>query len=155
MMKMLFVCLGNICRSPMAEAVMKDKLANSSLADKVTVASGATSRWEEGNPPHPGTQKILNMHNISFTDIYSTPITVQDFEHYDLLIGMDKSNVEDMKRMAPTDTLEKIHLFMEQVAGKETEEVPDPYYTGDFEQTYQMVDEGTDAWLAYLNKLAR
>jgi protein-tyrosine phosphatase len=149
-MKILFVCLGNICRSPMAEAVMKEKLASSGFADKVTVASGATSRWEEGNPPHPGTQKILNKHNISFEGMYSTPITTQDFENYDLLIGMDNSNVEDMKRIAPAGTTDKIHLFMELVNGKETEEVPDPYYTGDFEQTYQMVNEGTEAWLAYL-----
>ncbi|MBL1229885.1 low molecular weight phosphotyrosine protein phosphatase [Enterococcus sp. BWB1-3] len=147
MEKILFVCLGNICRSPMAEAVMRNKIQEIGLEKELLTASAATSSWEAGNRPHIGTQKLLKQNGITFDGIRSTKIQPEDFYNYGYIIGMDENNLEDLRRMAPTNWDGELHLFMSVVEGQETEEVPDPYYTGDFQMTYKMIDSGTDAWL--------
>ena len=135
MKKIVFVCLGNICRSPMAEFVMKD------LTNQYEIESRATSNWEHGNPIHQGTQKIFRSHGVPY-DVSKTSLQIsdQDFHTFDLILGMDENNVADLKRMAPPGTEHKIHLF----AG---ESVPDPWYTGDFEETYRRVLAGCQDWL--------
>ena len=130
MQKIVFVCLGNICRSPMAEFVMKD------LTNQVYIESRATSSWEHGNPIHPGTQKIFRKHNISYDSTKtSQQISQKDFETFDLIIGMDSQNIQDLKRMAPSSVQEKIFQFTDK-------SVPDPWYTGDFDETYEIVKNG-------------
>lgn len=150
MKKVLFVCLGNICRSPMAEAVMKKKIQDAGLEGELTAASAATSSWEAGKHPHRGTQRLLNQKNIPFNGIRSTKIQSDDFYNYDYIIGMDENNLKELRRLAPNDWQGELYLFMSVVKGHEIEEVPDPYYTGDFQTTYEMVDKGTDAWLALI-----
>lgn len=138
MKKIAFVCLGNICRSPMAEFVMK------SLGEEYHVESRATSSWEHGNPIHRGTQGIFRKYSIAFdTSKGSQQISLQDFETFDVIVGMDEQNIRDLKYMAPEHYHHKIHLFGQ--AG-----VPDPYYTGDFEETYQLVLAGCKNWQARL-----
>lgn len=140
MKKIAFVCLGNICRSPMAEFVMK------SLTNQIHVESRATSSWEHGNPIHSGTLKIFQDHNISYDKRKrSTQLTKSDFDEFDYLIGMDQENVHDMLKIAPTDCRAKIKLF-------DQTGVADPYFTGRFEETYQRVEKGCQNWLETLNK---
>ena len=123
MKKIVFVCLGNICRSPMAEFVMKD------LSNQYEIESRATSNWEHGNPIHQGTQKIFRSHGVPYdASKTSLQISDQDFHTFDLILGMEEH---------------KIHLF----AG---ESVPDPWYTGDFEETYRRVLAGCQEWLERL-----
>ncbi|GAA0053889.1 UNVERIFIED_CONTAM: low molecular weight phosphotyrosine protein phosphatase [Streptococcus canis] len=140
MKKVCFVCLGNICRSPMAEFVMKT-LASS---DAILVESRATSSWEHGNPIHSGTQSILATYQIDY-DVTkrSQQISLADFETFDYIIGMDNQNVQDLQEMSHHQWDSKIHLFRD--GG-----VPDPWYTGDFEETYQLVIEGCQDWLRQL-----
>jgi len=138
MKKVVFVCLGNICRSPMAEFVMK------SLTDKYEIQSRATSSWEHGNPIHKGTQGIFRSHGVPYdTSKTSQQISKKDFEYFDYIIGMDESNLADLHQMCPQDQQYKIQPFA-------SESVPDPWYTGDFEETYDRVLTGCQAWLSRL-----
>lgn len=135
MKKIVFVCLGNICRSPMAEFVMKD------LTDGVYVESRATSDWEHGNPIHSGTQAIFKKYAIPYDQSKtSQQISQQDFVDFDYIIGMDKSNFQDLRKIAPGKYLEKVFQFEER-------SVPDPWYTGDFDETYHLVLAGCQKWI--------
>ncbi|MBM7643191.1 low molecular weight protein-tyrosine-phosphatase [Streptococcus loxodontisalivarius] len=137
MKKVCFVCLGNICRSPMAEFVMKEVAKDS----PILVESRATSNWEHGNPIHRGTQAIFKKHSISYEKSKSSQqIDLSDLEEFDYIIGMDEENVADLKRLSAGRFDEKIALFVE--GG-----VPDPWYTGDFDETYALVKQGCQDWL--------
>lgn len=140
MKKLVFVCLGNICRSSMAEFVMK------SMTDNYEIQSRATSSWEHGNPIHKGTQGIFQQYAIPYEKgKTSLQISKEDFEAFDYIIGMDASNVSDLRQMCPAGFQDKIYSFA-------SESVPDSWYTGDFEETYQRVQEGCQAWLERLEK---
>lgn len=137
MKKVCFVCLGNICRSPMAEFVMKhlDK------KQELWVESRATSTWEHGNPIHSGTQKIFQKYAIAYDKgKVSQSISQSDFGTFDLIIGMDEQNVRDLRMFSNGRYDDKIALFCD--GG-----VPDPWYTGDFEETYHLVTTGCAQWL--------
>ncbi|HIX70040.1 MAG TPA: low molecular weight phosphotyrosine protein phosphatase [Candidatus Enterococcus stercoravium] len=142
--RVLFVCLGNICRSPMAEGLMRAYSQGQQL--DVEVDSAATSRWEVGSSPHPGTQKVLRAAGVDSSQMQARQITSQDFWKYDYIIGMDQNNVADLQAIAPDGTAEKIHGYMSVVPGKEAAEIPDPWYTGDFEETRQLIMEGLPYW---------
>ena len=140
MKKVCFVCLGNICRSPMAEFVMK------SMVDPtdIHVKSRATSSWEHGNPIHQGTQAILKQYGVPYDQTKSSQqISQAELDNFDFDIGMDQENVADLRALFPQASASKIQLFIE--GG-----VPDPWFTGDFEETYQLVREGCRSWLERL-----
>ncbi|MBP1043417.1 low molecular weight phosphotyrosine protein phosphatase [Vagococcus sp. BWB3-3] len=147
MTNVLFVCLGNICRSPMAEAIFRQKVIDNGLADQFQIESRATSRWEEGDPPHKGTRKLLSSKGIHCEDIRSEQMSISDFQTFDWIIGMDDQNKKDLLEMAPAGTAEKVYLLLEVLPEEPYREVPDPYYTGDFDLTFELVDKATSKWL--------
>lgn len=150
MASILFVCLGNICRSPMAEGLLR-QYANE-RGCKIEVDSAATSRWEIGNPPHLGTQKILKAAGVDVAQMFSRQLKADDFYHFDYLVGMDKENMADILAVAPPDKTAQVASFMSVIAGKEDIFIPDPYYTGDFNETKNLVKMGLKPWFEILTK---
>ena len=150
MIKILFVCHGNICRSPMAEFVMKDLVKKAGLSDEFYVASAATSTEEIGNGVHYGTRKKLAEFGISVDGKYAVQLKKSDYAKYDYIIGMDSYNLRNMKRMLPNDTENKIHLLLDW--SDNPRDIADPWYTGDFDVTYNDVLEGYTALLKEIKK---
>ena len=141
MERILFVCHGNICRSPMAEYVMKDLVKWAGLEKAFLIESAATSTEEIGNPVYPLARRKLAEHGIGCAGKTARQVTLADYEGYDLLIGMDQANARNLRRICGGDPEGKIHLLLE-YAGRPDQEVADPWYTGDFEATWQDVLEG-------------
>ena len=153
MTKILFVCLGNICRSPMAEFVMKDLVERAGLAGTFSIASAATSSEEAGNPVYPPARRKLAEHGIQCAGKTSRQLRAEDYGKYDLLIGMDRRNMRNMERICGGDPEGKIHLLMDYT--DRPGEVADPWYTGDFERAWQDILEGCERLLAHLQDKAR
>lgn len=141
MKKILFICHGNICRSPMAEYVMKDLVKKAGLEREFQIASVATSREELGNPVYPPARKKLAEHGIGCSGHAARQLVNGDYEEYDLLIGMDRANLRNMYRICGGDFAAKMHLLME-YADRPNQEVADPWYTDNFEATWRDVLEG-------------
>ncbi len=151
MINVLFVCHGNICRSPMAEFIMKDIIKKNHLEDKFYIASAATSREEIGNPVHYGTKKILDGLGISAKGKTAVQMTKEDYKNYDYLIGMDDFNIQNMLRITGGDNAHKIFKLPE--FADSSKDIADPWYTGDFETTYRDIQKGCDGLFAYLQKI--
>jgi protein-tyrosine phosphatase len=143
MIRVLFVCLGNICRSPMTEAVMRDLVEKKQLTDTIKVDSAGTSSWHVGEPPHRKTQLKLKEYGISTSGMKSRQVRVEDFETFDYIVGMDSSNVNIVREMLGQPEHPKIFRFLDLTHHQK--DVPDPYYTGDFQETYDLVLEGCTA----------
>lgn len=141
MISVLFVCLGNICRSPMAEAVLRHQLQQEGLGDKVRVDSAGTGHWHTGKPPHRGTRDILSKHGISDAGIQARPIEADDLTHFDYIIVMDENNYREVEQMAQESGIH-IHRLVDFIPESSYSEVPDPYFTGNFEETYRLVESG-------------
>ena len=150
MVKILFVCHGNICRSPMAEFIFKDIAEKSGKGDKFYVASAATSYEEIGNPVHYGTAKILDRLKISYSGKRAVHLEKSDYEKYDYLVCMDSANVRNTLRIVGDDSEKKIHKLLE-FAGSD-DDVADPWYTGNFDRTYCDVLSGCQGLLRYIEE---
>lgn len=154
MTKIMFVCHGNICRSPMAEFIFKDMVKKKGLEGDFVVTSSATSTEEiwngVGNPVYPPAKEILNLHNIDCNGKRAVQIKKSDYEKYDLLIPMDSNNVRNMSRILKGDPDNKVHKLMSYTGSDR--DVSDPWYTRDFEKCYNDIYTGCKALLEYLTK---
>ncbi|MGO5060196.1 low molecular weight protein-tyrosine-phosphatase [Lawsonibacter sp. LCP25S3_F5] len=151
MTNILFVCHGNICRSPMAEFVMKDLVEKAGLGERLHIESAATSREEIGNPVYPPARRKLAEHGIGCEGHAARQITARDYQDFDLLIAMDSANLRNMRRFYGGDPAGKIHMLLD-YAGRPGEEVADPWYTGDFQATWQDVSTGCAGLLKQLTE---
>ncbi len=150
MIKILFVCHGNICRSPMAEYIFRDKVEKLGYGKKFHIESAATSTEELGNPPHHGTQQILSRLGISCYGKRAVQIRKNDYKKYDYIIAMDERNVKNMTRIWGNDPEHKIYKYLS-FAG-EDRNIADPWYTGDFERTYKDILKAQEAFFEYLQQ---
>ena len=150
MTRVLFICHGNICRSPMAEFVMKDLVRRRGEGERFYITSCAVSREEIGNDLHYGTRAKLRQMGVPFEKRAAVQLTRADYAAYDLLIGMDRANLQNMRRICGGDPEGKLSLLLEH-AGR-SGDVADPWYTGDFEATWRDVLEGCEALLKELRR---
>lgn len=153
MVRVLFVCLGNICRSPMAEAVFRHKVREAGLSDRIEVDSAGTGDWHVGQPPHKGTREILKQYGVSDEGIRARQAAATDFERFRYIIAMDASNVVNLRPWMPAAGHEaEVRKLLDFVPKHQGGDVPDPYYTGNFQEVFDMVDEGCDRLLAYIRE---
>ena len=148
MIKVMFVCLGNICRSPMAEFVLKDMVKKQGLEKEFYIKSSATSSEEIGNDIHYGTRDKLIQNGISFTKRKAVKLRAEDYKKYDYIIGMEKSNVINIKRIVGEDVDDKIYRLLD--FSDTTRDIVDPWYTGNFEITFNDIVEGCNGFLKCL-----
>lgn len=148
--KILFVCLGNICRSPMAEYVFKDMVKKQGREEEFIIESAATSTEEIGNPMHAGTRNKLKEKKIECGNHRARRIKKQDYEKFDYIIGMEERNIVNIKKIVGEDKENKIYRLLD--FSKHPRDIADPWYTGDFDTTYQDIQEGLGAFLEYLEK---
>ncbi|MBQ9472607.1 MAG: low molecular weight phosphotyrosine protein phosphatase [Ruminococcus sp.] len=148
MTKILFVCHGNICRSPMAEFVMKRLARDRGMERDFEIASAATSREEIGNPVYPPARRKLAEHGISCSGKTAVQITAADYDRYDYIILMDSNNRRNLRRIIPDDPDGKVHMLTDFT--DRPRDVADPWYTGDFERTWQDINEGCSALMEHI-----
>ncbi|AWB45762.1 phosphotyrosine protein phosphatase [Paenibacillus sp. CAA11] len=147
----LFVCLGNICRSPMAEAVFRHLVQQEGLASYFKIDSAGTGDWHTGKPPHQGTRGILDQYGISYEGMLARQVAEQDFTDFDYVIAMDDSNVSNLNKLMRGTGVKMIKL-LDLVADAPNKNVPDPYYTGNFEEVYELVGKGCRALLEHIRR---
>ena len=150
MIKIMFVCLWNICRSPMAEFVLKDMVNKKGLSNEFYIKSSATSYEEIGNDIYCGARDKLIQKNIPFTKRKATRLTPEDYNKYDFIIGMEEANIRDIKRIVGEDKENKIYKLLD--FSNNPRDIADPWYTGNFEVTYNDIVEGCRSFLESLDK---
>jgi protein-tyrosine phosphatase len=144
-MRVLFVCLGNICRSPTAEGVLRHKLREAGLADRVEVASAGTGDWHVGKAPDKRSQAAAKLRGYDLSAQRAQQVTRADFVTYDLILAMDNSNLRHLKALQPAQGKAELDLFLRRYQSQ-IDEVPDPYYDGEqgFEQVLDLIERASD-----------
>jgi len=147
--KVLFVCLGNICRSPMAESILRDQIRRNNLEHEISVDSAGTGGWHTNQPPHEGTRKLLDKYGISYKGQTARQVRSGDFSEFDYIIAMDAQNIKDLEDIVGADT-DKITRLTDYIDHPSEADVPDPYYTGDFDYTYELISQGCHGILNHI-----
>ena len=150
MTKVLFVCLGNICRSPMAEFLFKDMVNKKGLRDKFIIESAGTSNEEEGNPVHYGTKNKLSEVGISVDGKYARQLKKDDYEKFDYIIAMEQRNIRDIYRIVGEDKENKIYRLLD--FSNRPRDIADPWYTHNFDLTYDDIMEGLESFIKFLEE---
>lgn len=153
MIKVLFICHGNICRSPMAEFVMKDLVKKAGLEKEFFIASAATSTEEIGNPVYPPARRRLAQAGISCDGKYAVQLTKKDYEKYDYIIGMEQVNIRNIMRIVGDDPQKKVYRLLDFTG--QPGDIADPWYSGDFDTTYEQVLAGCEGLLKELRKFVK
>jgi protein-tyrosine phosphatase len=138
--RVLFVCLGNICRSPMAEAVFRQQVAQAGLSDRIEADSAGTGAWHVGEQPHHGTRRVLRERGIDY-DHCARVVRAADFDRFDYIVALDSVNLADLRALARGHQ-GKLARLLDYAAGVPLRDVPDPYYTGRFDEVYDLVEQG-------------
>lgn len=152
--KILFVCMGNICRSPLAEGIFRHNAVNAGRAAEFEIGSAGTGGWHEGNPPDPRSIAVAAAHGIDISAQRARRIQAGDFDRFDLILALDRDNLRNLEKMATAGNAGKLHLF-NRYALAVNDDIPDPYYGGrdDFDRVYSMLLTGCNALLATAGKL--
>ena len=152
--RVLLVCMGNICRSPTAEGVLRKFITNNRLGDRVEVDSAGTHGYHVGEAPDSRTQRAAAMRGYNLSQLRARKVAYQDLEYFDLILAMDRSNLDNLRRMAMPEQLDKIRLFMDYASHFEDDEVPDPYYGlgHGFDLVLDMVEDASQALVDELKK---
>lgn len=148
--KVLFVCMGNICRSPMAEAIFRHRVREAGLEGEIAVASVGTGDWHLGEPPHRGTRDVLRARGIAHQGV-SRQVVATDLEAADYVVAMDGANVAALRQVVGAPPLDgKVRRLLDYLPNSPVRDVPDPYYVGNFEGVYDLVDAGCVALLEHI-----
>lgn len=150
MIKVLFVCLGNICRSPMAEFVMKDIVRKRGLEERFFIESAATSREAVGEGIYYGTRDILKEQKIPFTEHRARQMTKEDYQKFDYILGMEEKNIVNIKRIIGKDAENKVYRLLD--FSENPRDIIDPWYYGNFDSTFYDIEEGCNQFLDYALK---
>lgn len=150
----LFICLGNICRSPMAEATFRQLVASHGLAQQIRTDSAATGPWHVGSAPDGRAQSEMRRRGRDMSDLRARQVDAQDFDQFDLILAMDMDNLDDLQRLAAAGHQDKVRLFLDFAADSPATEVPDPYYGGadGFAHVLDLVEQASDGLLTHIRQ---
>mgnify|MGYP001995768552 CR=1 FL=1 len=149
--RILMVCLGNICRSPLAQGIMEKLVEDQGLSHRIHVDSCGTSGYHVGEPPHPGSIDVARTHGVLIDHQRSRQLESDDFTNFDWLIAMDTTNRNTLRHLAPhVQSNDRTVLLLDYASGDSPRDVPDPYYVGGFERVYELIEDGCRGFLSHL-----